>query len=81
LRVRAGSDSVDPNYLLDLGELLGTPGTFGFWPVSDTRFVVQAWASDVRPGDVLTPGDSAWAAPYFDWLTVDWFLGRVRRTN
>ena len=71
LRVRAGSDSVDPNYLLDLGELLGTPGTFGFWPVSDTRFVVQAWASDVRPADVLTPGDSAWAAPYFDWFTVD----------
>jgi hypothetical protein len=71
LRVRAGSDVVDPDYLLDLAELLDTPGSFGFWPVDGTRFVVQAWASDVEPSDVLAPGDSAWAAPYFDWMLVD----------
>jgi hypothetical protein len=71
MRVNAGASEVDPGYLLDLGELLDTPGTFGFWPVADTRFVVQAWASDVDPADVLAPGDSAWAAPYFDWMLVD----------
>jgi hypothetical protein len=71
LRVRSGSDAVDADYMLDLGSLLNTPGTFGFWPVADTRFVVQAWASDVNPSDVLAPGDSPWAAPYFDWFLVD----------
>jgi hypothetical protein len=71
LRVRSGSDVIDPDYLLDLGSLLATPGTFGFWPVADTKFVVQAWASDVNPADVLLPGDSPWSAPYFDWIQVD----------
>jgi hypothetical protein len=71
MRIRSGSDTVDREYMLDMGALLNTPGTFGFWPVSDTRFVVQAWASDVNPADVLEPGDSPWAAPYFDWFLVD----------
>jgi hypothetical protein len=78
LRVRGGSDVVDPDYMLDLGVLLDTPGTFGFWPVDGTRFVVQAWASDVEPSDVLVPGDSPWALPYFDWLLVDAVSGEVQ---
>jgi len=71
LRVRDGEDEVDPSFMLDLGELLDTPGTFGFWPVSGNAFVVQAWASDVDPAEVLEPGDGGWGKPYFDWMFVD----------
>jgi hypothetical protein len=71
LRVKSGEEQIDPSYLLDLGELLDTPGTFGFWPVSGSAFVTQAWASDVDPADVLEPGTGGWGQPYFDWKFVD----------
>jgi hypothetical protein len=78
LRVRAGEDIVDPTFLLDLGQLLNTPATFGFWPVSGSSFVVQAWASDVPPDAVLEPGDGGALAPYFDWMFVDAKNGRAQ---
>lgn len=71
LRVRSGEDEVDPSFMIDLGALLDTPATFGFWPVSGSSFVVQAWASDVDPEDVLEPGDGGWGQPYYDWMFVD----------
>jgi len=71
LRVQNGADAVDPSYLLDLGQLLDTPATFGFWPVDGDKFVVQAWASDVDPREVLEPGSGSFGAPYFDWMFVD----------
>jgi hypothetical protein len=71
LRVQNGADAVDPSYMLDLGQLLDTPATFGFWPVGADKFVVQAWASDVDPKEVLEPGSGGFGAPYFDWRFVD----------
>jgi hypothetical protein len=71
LRVQSGADEVDPDFMLDLGGLLDTPGTFGFWPVADGQFVVQAWASDVDPAQVLEPGTGGWGSPYYDWRFVD----------
>lgn len=71
LRVRNGEDAVDSTFLLDLGQLLNTPATFGFWPVSDSKFVVQAWASDVDPEAVLERGEGGFGAPHFDWMFVD----------
>lgn len=71
LRVPNGADAVDPSYMLDLGQLLDTPATFGFWPVAGDKFVVQAWASDVDPRKVLEPGAGGFGAPYFDWMFVD----------
>jgi hypothetical protein len=62
---------VDPNFVLDLGQLLNTPATFGFWPVSGNKFVVQAWARDVDPETVLEPGEGGWGKPYYDWWFVD----------
>ncbi|HTU62218.1 MAG TPA: hypothetical protein VMF89_27355, partial [Polyangiales bacterium] len=81
LRVREGEDAIDDDFMLDLGELLDTPATFGFWPVSDTKFVVQAWASDVAPSDVLEKGDGGWGAPYFDWKFVDAATGKARSVS
>ena len=71
LRVRRDADEVDPAFQLDLGELLDTPATFGFWPVAEDKFVVQAWASDVDPASVLEPGTGGWGPPYYDWRLVD----------
>lgn len=78
LRVKAGADEFDPSFMLDLGELLDTPGTFGFWPASGHSFVVQAWAHDVEPGDVLEPGEGGWGKPYFDWMFVDLEAGSAK---
>lgn len=78
LRVRAGEDVVDPSFLLDLGKLLNTPATFGLWPVSGSKFVVQAWASDVDPDTVLEPGEGGWGKPYYDWWFVDSANGGVQ---
>jgi hypothetical protein len=75
LRVQNGADAVDPSYLLDLGQLLDTPATFGFWPVGGDKFVVQAWASDVDPRQVLEPGSGGFGAPHFDWMFVDIVAG------
>jgi hypothetical protein len=71
LRVQSGADTVDPSYMLDVGQLLNTPATFGFWPVDGDKFVVQAWASDVDPSEVLEPGNGSFGAPYFDWMLID----------
>lgn len=71
LRVNAGASEVDPDFMLDLGQLLDTPGTSGFWPVADAKFVVQAWASDVDPRDVLEPGEGGFNQPYYDWKLID----------
>lgn len=71
LRVQSGEQEVDPSFMIDLGALLDTPATFGFWPASGDSFVVQAWASDVDPKDVLEPGDGGWGQPYYDWMFVD----------
>ena len=78
LRVRQGADAVDPSFMLDLGELLATPATFGFRPVSATKFVVQAWATDVDPASVLAPGDTPWFLPYYDWMFVDAATGEAQ---
>jgi hypothetical protein len=71
LRVQNGADAVDASFMLDLGQLLDTPATFGFWPVASDKFVVQAWASDVDPSEVLEPGTGGWGSPYYDWRLVD----------
>lgn len=71
LRVKENEDEVDPDFMIDLGELLDTPATFGFWPVAGNAFVTQAWASDVDPKDVLEPGEGGWGTPYYDWMFVD----------
>jgi hypothetical protein len=71
LRVREGQNVVDPSFMLDLGQLLNTPATFGFWPVTSTQFVVQAWASDVDPETVLEPGEGGWGTSYYDWMLID----------
>jgi hypothetical protein len=78
LRVQNGADAVDPSYLLDLGQLLDTPATFGFWPVMGDKFVVQAWASEIDPATVLAPGDGGFGSPYFDWMFVDIASGTAR---
>lgn len=78
LRVRNGADVVDPSYLLDLGDLLDTPATFGFWPVSNDKFVVQAWASDVDPASVLEPGSGGFGSPHFDWMLIDLASGNAQ---
>jgi hypothetical protein len=78
LRVKNGAEEIDPSYLLDLGQLLETPATFGFWPVANDKFVVQAWASDVDPASVLEPGDGGFGAPYFDWKFVDIAAGTAQ---
>jgi hypothetical protein len=78
LRLRQGEMAVDASYMLDLGQLLGTPATFGFWHVSGTQFVVQAWASEIDPATVLGPGEGGAFTPYFDWMFVDAANGEAR---
>jgi hypothetical protein len=40
LRVKNGAAQVDPDYPLDLGELLDTPAVNGLWPVSADQFAL-----------------------------------------
>lgn len=78
LRFVPGADALDPNYALDLGALLNTPGLQGLWPVTKTKFVVQAWASEIPPSSVLKSPDDYWSSPYFDWKLVDIETREVR---
>lgn len=79
LRVQSGANEIDPSFMLDLGSLLDTPATFGFWPVAGNSFVVQAWASDVDPEEVLEAGEGGWGKPHYDWMFVDIDEMQVKR--
>ncbi|MET0388885.1 MAG: DUF4374 domain-containing protein, partial [Polyangiales bacterium] len=67
LRMKKGSGELDPDYLFDLGEALGTQGIYGLWPLSDTSFLVQAWPSDVDP---VRTTDEYWGVK-FKWMLLD----------
>jgi len=71
LRIKRDANEVDSTYALDLGKLLNTPAVNGLWPISDTKFVVQAWASDQDPSNALKTAADYDTAPYFDWVLVD----------
>ncbi|HTV25394.1 MAG TPA: hypothetical protein VMG12_42155 [Polyangiaceae bacterium] len=81
LRVKNGASVVDPDYLLDLGELLDTPAVNGLWPVSSDTFAVQAWASGVDPRVVLADAAAYDVEPYFDWWLVNPITEQATRVN
>lgn len=68
IRVKAGEKQVDPDYLLDLGELLGAHTLNGLWPYRDTKFVVQAWTGSA---DEVVTADDLDVKPGWEWFVVD----------
>jgi hypothetical protein len=70
LRVKHGSNEVDPDYLLDLGELFDTPAVNGLWTLKDKQFVVQVWRGKA-PGDETLTDDDLDVRPNWDWYVVD----------
>jgi hypothetical protein len=70
LRVRAGQQSFDPDFLVDFRELTGSYVNFPWYHVSDTRYVAHAWDPAV-PLPTLDDYYAADASTRFRQLLVD----------
>jgi hypothetical protein len=78
LRMRPGADEFDPDFFVDLGATLGTPGFYAAHPMEGGKLLVNTWAPDVNLEDVATPDDSGWYwsyPPYFEYAVVDLAAG------
>jgi hypothetical protein len=74
LRVQPGSEEFDPDYVLDLREVTGSPGFYTAHPMQGDRLLVNVWASDVDPTDVGDGDDPSWYwedPPHFEYVIVD----------
>lgn len=60
LRIRAGETEFDPDYYVDLDELVGTPAVYHTWHTRDRSLVAAVWdPNDEPPADP----DEYWTAP------------------
>jgi len=68
IRVRRDANEIDSDYLLDLGELLDTKAVNGLWPLTGSKFVLQAWGTTDE--EVVTADDLD-VVPAWEWFIVD----------
>lgn len=74
LRIAPGTGEFDADYLVDLREVLGSPGFYAAHPMKDGKLLVNLWAPDVNVDSVADPKDSGWYwayPPYFEYAIVD----------
>jgi hypothetical protein len=74
LRMQPGSGKFDADFLVDLKEVLGSPGFYAAHPMRDGKLLVNLWAPDVDVADVADPQDPNWYwnyPPYFEYAIVD----------
>jgi hypothetical protein len=62
LRVRSGTTEFDPDFLLDLNEVAGTPAVYHAWQSEGRSVVAAIWDPNDDPADLPTP-DDYWSAP------------------
>jgi len=74
LRMQPGAEGFDPDFFVDLGAALGSPGFYAAHPMEDGKLLVNTWAPDVALESVADPVDSGWYwsfPPYFEFAIVD----------
>lgn len=74
LRFEPGAGEFDPEYFVDLKEVLSSPGFYAAHPMKDGKLLVNLWAPDVDLASVADPMDSGWYwayPPYFEYAIVD----------
>jgi hypothetical protein len=74
LRMQPGTDRFDPDFFVDLGAALGSPGFYAAHPMRDGRLLVNVWARDVAIEGIADAADSSWYwnfPPYFEYAVVD----------
>lgn len=84
LRVRAGEESFDPDFFVDIGAATGSPGFYTAHPMRDRKLLVNTWASDVDLEAVRDPADPSWYwdfPPYFEHTIVDLETGTAQRVT
>jgi len=74
LRIRPGADSFDPDFFVDLKEVLNSPGFYAAHPMASGKLLVNLWAPDVELDKIAKADDSSWYwdfPPYFEYAIVD----------
>jgi hypothetical protein len=74
LRIRPGAGKFDPDFFVDLKEVLGSPGFYAVHPMKDGKLLVNLWAPDVEVASVASKDDPNWYwdyPPYFEFAIVD----------
>lgn len=47
LRINEGETDFDPDYMLDLEQVTGSPAVHGMWPIEDHKFLLLVWPPEV----------------------------------
>jgi hypothetical protein len=74
LRVRAGEEAFDPEYLVDMRELTGTYVNFPWFHVQGSQYLAQAWNPSVPIPELV---DDYWLGAGLEPILVDIDSGRV----
>jgi hypothetical protein len=78
LRMRPGANEFDPEFFVDLGETLGSPGFYAAHPMEGGKLLVNTWAPGVDLAGIADPQDPDWYwnyPPYFEYAVVDLATG------
>jgi hypothetical protein len=74
LRMQPGAGQFDPDFFVDLGAALGSPGFYAAHPMRDGKLLVNLWSPSVALDSVASPEDPSWYwgfPPYFEYAIVD----------
>jgi hypothetical protein len=78
LRMRPGASEFDPDFFVDLRDVLGAPGFYAAHPMDDGKLLVNTWAPGVELAGVANPEDPDWYwdfPPHFEYAVVDLIAG------
>lgn len=74
LRLRPGASAFDPDFFVDLGAALGSPGFYAAHPMGGAKLLVHTWAPGLSLDGIADPVDPGWYwefPPYFEYAIVD----------
>lgn len=84
MRVKKGDSRFDPDFFVDVQEATGSPAFRSAYFMRGNKLLVNLWAPDVKPEDVVDTSSSDWywsLPPYFEWAIVDLETGTSEKVE
>lgn len=84
MRVKKGETEFDPDFYVDVQAATGSPAFRSAYFMPGNKLLVNLWAPDVKPEDVVDTSSSGWyweLPPYFEWAIVDLEKGTAQKVD